>query len=87
MCELFGSRCEIVAGTHATRLSHEDRALEEKILSLIGRRPCTAEDIHRSLGLPVPAVLKLLDLLEGEDKVVSEQHGGDTFFTAAARDR
>jgi wyosine [tRNA(Phe)-imidazoG37] synthetase (radical SAM superfamily) len=85
--QAFGQRCEIVAGTHAARLSREDAAVEEKILSLVGRRPCTVEDIHRSLGLPVPAVVKLLDILEGEGVVVSERHGGGTFFTAAQRDR
>ncbi|UCF05493.1 MAG: radical SAM protein [bacterium] len=83
----FGPRCEIVAGTHAARLSREGDAIEEKILSLVGRRPCTAEDIHRSLGLPAPAVVKLIDMLEGAGMVVSERHGGDTFFTAAQRNR
>ena len=53
---------------------------------MIERRPCTAEDIHRALGVPVQGVIKLLGMMIGEGSVRSEDHNGETFYTAVERD-
>ncbi|MCK4236838.1 MAG: radical SAM protein [Candidatus Krumholzibacteria bacterium] len=83
---LFGAGCEIVAGASTARLTQEDRGVTEKIIGLLERRPCTAEDIHRSLGIPVPGVVKIISALSEEGRVISETHGEKTFYTATKRD-
>ena len=81
----FGPRAEIVAST-PVRAGHEEEAAAETILEMIARRPCTAADIHRSLGTPLPGVIKILATLESRGDVVSSHHGDETFYTATSRD-
>jgi wyosine [tRNA(Phe)-imidazoG37] synthetase (radical SAM superfamily) len=86
LCRRFGPRCEIVAMV-GTRASHEDFAAADRILSMIERRPCTAEDIHRALGIPMPGVVKLLETMVHRGTVVADEHDGAVFYTAAERGR
>ncbi len=84
ICRSFGPGCEIVASA-GTRASHEEFASTDRILSMIERRPCTAADIHRSLGVPIQGVIKLLGTLIEDGSARSEVHDGETFYTASER--
>ncbi len=84
ICGSFGPRCEIVASV-GTRASHEEFASADRILSMIERRPCTAEDIHRALGVPIQGVVKLLGIMIEKGSVRSDVHDGETFYTASER--
>ncbi len=81
----FGDNSEMIAPASA-RASHEEEVIEDKILSLIERRPCTLEDIHRSLGIPLQGLVKFIDVLSREGRIVTQDHGGTRFFTAAQRE-
>jgi wyosine [tRNA(Phe)-imidazoG37] synthetase (radical SAM superfamily) len=81
---LFGPGCEIVAST-GTKAGHEESASTERILSMIERRPCTALDIHHSLGIPLPGVIKLLGVMIDDRSIRSDVHDGETFYTARER--
>jgi wyosine [tRNA(Phe)-imidazoG37] synthetase (radical SAM superfamily) len=85
ICGSFGPRCEIVASV-GTRASHEEFASADRILSMIERRPCTAEDIHRALGVPIQGVVKLLGIMIEKGSVRPDVHDGETFYTASERD-
>jgi wyosine [tRNA(Phe)-imidazoG37] synthetase (radical SAM superfamily) len=85
ICRSFGPKCEIVASV-GTRASHEEFASADRILSMIERRPCTAEDIHHALGVPIPGVVKLLGIMIENGLINSEEHDGETFYTACERD-
>ncbi len=78
----FGPRCEIIADTHPHR-SREDKAVEEKILSMIERRPCTVDDISLSLGVPIPGAVKMLDSLSRAGIVTCRIQGGKRFYIGA----
>ncbi|MCK4550027.1 MAG: radical SAM protein [Candidatus Krumholzibacteria bacterium] len=82
--DLFGPGCEIVASV-GTRTHHEDFASADRILSMIERRPCTAADIHRALGVPIQGVIKLLGIMIEDGSVGSDVHDGETFYTASER--
>ena len=84
ICGSFGPQCEIVASV-GTRASHEEFASADRILSMIERRPCTAEDIHRALGVPIQGVVKLLGIMIEKGSVMSDVHDGETFYTASER--
>ncbi len=84
ICERLGPACEIVASV-GTRASHEDFASASRILRLIERRPCTASDIRGALGIPAQALAKVLEAMLGDGSVLSEEHAGETYYTA--RDR
>jgi wyosine [tRNA(Phe)-imidazoG37] synthetase (radical SAM superfamily) len=85
ICTRFGPGCEIVASV-GTRASHEEFASADRVLSMIERRPCTAGDIHRALGVPVQGVIKLLGMLIGTGRASADDHDGETFYTAVERD-
>ncbi|HUV36941.1 MAG TPA: radical SAM protein [Patescibacteria group bacterium] len=76
--------CEIITETTA-RTDREDRAVREQIIALVARRPCTAEDLHRALGVPMPGVAKLLSRLAGEGRIAPQRQGERTFYVATER--
>lgn len=53
---------------------------EELILALLGRRPCTCNDIAKGLGIHVMAAMKKLDPLVAAGKVSSVTLGGENFY-------
>ncbi len=82
---VFGGKCEIVASASA-RASHEDSSARSFIMTMIERRPCTAEDINRSLGIPRLEVIKFLGEMLDSGLVVEERRGDLVYYTAVSRD-
>jgi len=84
ICRRLGPGCEVVAafrGRAPKRAGPEDM---ERVQSLIGRRPVTADDIERSLGLHRKIVEVILTRLLGDGSVRRARHGGKEFFETAA---
>lgn len=82
--KLIAPRCEIITDTTA-RADREDSAVQEKIVTLVARRPCTAEDLHRALGVPMPGVAKILSHLTAEGRIASQVQGERTYYIASER--
>lgn len=57
-----------------------DRNIEENIVSTIKRRPCTAEDLSRILGLHLNEINKYLQVLIETGKIKSEEQERGVFF-------
>ena len=72
----FGPRCEVIASARTTRMRHEEADLEETILSLLERRPCTAEDLHRALGMSVENAESTVRKLIASGTIVERGVGG-----------
>ncbi len=83
---LFGPRCEVIASARTTRKHHEEADIEETILSLLERRPCTAEDLHRALGVSVEKAESTVHELVASGKVVERVVGGKSYYSAPRRD-
>jgi wyosine [tRNA(Phe)-imidazoG37] synthetase (radical SAM superfamily) len=83
----FGTRCEVIASAQTTRMRHEESVLEDTIVSLLERRPCTIDDMSRSLGIAKPVVAKIVNGLAAAGAVIEHAHGGNIFFTAARRNK
>ena len=81
----FGPPCEVIASARTTRMSHEESVLEDTIISLLERRPCTIDDMSRSLGIAKPVVAKIVDSLAAAGAVTEQVHGRDIFFTAVRK--
>jgi wyosine [tRNA(Phe)-imidazoG37] synthetase (radical SAM superfamily) len=82
----FGPRCEVIASARTTRMSHEEADLEETILTLLERRPCTAEDLHRALGMSVEDAESTARKLIASGKIVEKRFGGELYYSAPRRD-
>ncbi len=81
---VIAPNCEII--TDATvGTDREDTAIIDRIIALVARRPSTAEDLHRALGVPIHGITKLLTRLAGEGRIVSEAQGDKTFYIATER--
>ncbi|MCX5752165.1 MAG: radical SAM protein [Candidatus Krumholzibacteria bacterium] len=83
---LFGPRCEVIASARTSRTRHEETDLEETILSLLARRPCTAEDLHRALGMSMENAESILQKLVASGAVVGKSVRGTLYFSAPRRD-
>lgn len=81
----FGPRCEVIASAETSRRRHEEGALEDTVLALLERRPCTALDVHRSTGIPLAKITELLDGMARAGLIVKETHGKDLFYEAEKR--
>ena len=82
--KLIAPRCEIITDTTAMA-DREDGSVRERIVALVARRPCTAEDLHRSLGIPMPGVVKILSRLAADGRIVSKVQGERTYYIASER--
>jgi wyosine [tRNA(Phe)-imidazoG37] synthetase (radical SAM superfamily) len=83
----FGPRCEVIASAQTTRMHHEESVLEDTIVSLLERRPCTIDDMSRSLGIALPTVTKTVRNLVATGAVTEHAHGGNIFFTAERKSK
>jgi len=81
----FGPRCEVIASAETSRRRHEEGALEDTVLALLERRPCTALDVHRSTGIPLAKITALLEGMAKTGLIVKETHGNELFYEASRR--
>jgi wyosine [tRNA(Phe)-imidazoG37] synthetase (radical SAM superfamily) len=82
--DFFGPACEIIASAQTTRMRLEERIVEEVVIPLLERRPCTAADIGAVLGIEVSEVIRLMSGLQRAGKVSERNHGGTVFYSAAS---
>jgi wyosine [tRNA(Phe)-imidazoG37] synthetase (radical SAM superfamily) len=78
---LFGPRCEVIASARTTRMRHEEGVLDDAVASLLERRPCTIEEVSRSLGIAQPLVAEILERLRETGRLVEHAHEGKYFYT------
>ena len=81
--DALGPRAEIIASFEKRKQAPAVGDFETALLTAVGRRPMTAEDISLSLGRHRDEVLKALSSLRGRRKVRKAIHGGKTYFARA----
>jgi wyosine [tRNA(Phe)-imidazoG37] synthetase (radical SAM superfamily) len=76
--ERLGDKAEIVSEFAAPAGDKFNSVKDSEILNLIKRRPCTAEDISKALGLHLDEVVKYLEKLlkEGDVHYRMYEHRG-----------
>jgi wyosine [tRNA(Phe)-imidazoG37] synthetase (radical SAM superfamily) len=80
--KLFGENCEIIADFSRRDQSPQSKNLEDRILSIIQRRPVTLQDISSSLGKHRDEILKYVNLLKEEGSIKSVTHKDRTYYEA-----
>ncbi len=73
--------CDFVAKQEEPSVVGE--TTDAQILALVGRRPCTAEDIAAGLELHVLDVFKHLDILLAQKRILMAPAGEKTFYALA----
>jgi wyosine [tRNA(Phe)-imidazoG37] synthetase (radical SAM superfamily) len=82
---LFSCPCEVIAETRQSQPVSSSRMedIEDQILALLSRRPCTVEGIAAGLGIRPNEVLKHLDVLYAKGAIRSERKGEAIFYEGA----
>lgn len=76
----LGNNCEIIADFSKMDQLPQRKNLENRILSIIQRRPVTLMDISTSLGKHQDEILKYLNLLTEEGSIKSVTHKDKTYY-------
>ena len=76
--EKLGPRAEIIARPGGK--AGQKIWLEDQILNMISRRPCTVEDLSRLTGLPPDETVVLLQALIGQKKISCEVFNQREFY-------
>ncbi|NMB77273.1 MAG: radical SAM protein [Myxococcales bacterium] len=85
LLQLFSVPCEVIA-EHPSMPpagAAESSDIEDEIVALLKRRPCTVEGIAAGLGLRPNEVLKHLEALCARGSIRSERRGEDMFYEGA----
>jgi len=79
---LFSCPCEVIAESRQSQhdYSSSRNDIEDRILALVSRRPCTIEGIANGLGLRPNEVIKHLDVLCAKEAIRSERRGEAVFY-------
>jgi wyosine [tRNA(Phe)-imidazoG37] synthetase (radical SAM superfamily) len=79
---LFSCPCEVIAETRQSQHVYSSRRenIEDHIVALLSRRPCTVEGIATGLGLRPNEVLKHLDVLCANGSIRAERKGEAVFY-------
>lgn len=78
--EFFGEKCDVISEFERKEQKEEVYNIEEKVFELIKRRPVTCQDISSSLGLHINEVVKCVDKLEKNNKIVSKVYEDNRYF-------
>lgn len=80
IAEFFGPGAEVVAVFEKTGSGSAADDTVEEILNLIGRRPCSQEDLASVLALPIDDMGNILDDLVNSGAITTEVHAENIFF-------
>jgi len=80
----LGEKCEIIADFERKDQSRQSESTKNDILTMIRRRPVTLEDLEKSLGRHRNELLKYLDALKREERIIMVSHKEKYFYEPAS---
>jgi wyosine [tRNA(Phe)-imidazoG37] synthetase (radical SAM superfamily) len=79
---VLGDRAEIIADFSKLPVQESGQTSQDHILRLLARRPCRMQDISNGLRLRPQEVVKSLEFLMKNGKILSESKNGQTYYKA-----
>jgi wyosine [tRNA(Phe)-imidazoG37] synthetase (radical SAM superfamily) len=86
LCHLFRPPAQVIAG-YRDKGGFEIQANREAIISMLKRRPCTAEEIAGAFGMHLNEVSKYLGNLLRQGRIRTERSSGLLYFVAIVREQ
>lgn len=86
LCDLFKPQAEVIA-EYKDKVGFEILANEKSIISLLERRPCTAEDIAGAFGMHLNEVSKYLGNLMRQGRIRTERSNGSFYYNAIIQEQ
>jgi wyosine [tRNA(Phe)-imidazoG37] synthetase (radical SAM superfamily) len=84
LCKLFQPPAEVIAEYKAKR-GFQTRANQDAIISMLQRRPCTAEDIAGAFGMHLNEVSKYLGNFLRQGRIRTERTSGSLYYIVPKR--
>jgi wyosine [tRNA(Phe)-imidazoG37] synthetase (radical SAM superfamily) len=84
LCHLFRPTAEVIAEYEA-KGGAKMQANQEEIVSMLKRRPCTAEEIAGAFGMHLNEAFKYLGILMQEGRIRAERTRGSLYYMAEKR--
>jgi len=81
---LLGPRAEVIADFRREKQAAPAPDASAALLEALGRRPMTAADLARSLGLPAPEVADMTGRLKAAGRLRAVRHGGRVYYERTA---
>lgn len=86
LAEKLDPRAEVIAEFSGKSREHREEDMNQEILEMLSRRPCTAQDIAAGLGLPRDAVdRKVTELARNQTIQTRRSHGRLYYFRPAEK--
>jgi wyosine [tRNA(Phe)-imidazoG37] synthetase (radical SAM superfamily) len=80
-CSIIGQRAEVIVPFRDTQRHDERRAdIEEDLLNLLARRPCSLEDISSGLNVHKSEILKYVEPLVKNHRVEEVRRGSVVYY-------
>ncbi|MDI6889172.1 MAG: radical SAM protein [Methanocellales archaeon] len=83
ICRMLGKKAEIIMPRARKAMKAYEKGVENEILTLLKRRPCTVGDISNVLGIHRNEVVKYLEVLEEDRRVAKRMHKNQTYFVVS----
>jgi wyosine [tRNA(Phe)-imidazoG37] synthetase (radical SAM superfamily) len=80
LARCFTGGAEVIADYQAPVVEAPARAKPEDVLALLGRRPCTLQDVAAGLRLHPTQAAKLIEHLTAEGRIVERREQGRLYF-------
>lgn len=78
----MGPRCELIAEPEQVQQNRGTSQAAENVLTMLRRRPCTAEEVAAGLSMNDKEVLKELNRLSRAGKITSSRKAGKVYYRA-----
>jgi len=75
----LGEPCEVIAEFTGKQYVPE-KAMQERMITMISRHPLNLADLSSSLGVPQAELTKLICCLEDQGRIESRQHGDECYY-------
>jgi wyosine [tRNA(Phe)-imidazoG37] synthetase (radical SAM superfamily) len=79
-CEILGKNAEVIAPFKRSEMRDSKAVLEQEIVDLLARRPCTLDDISSGLHVNKHEVLKHVTSLLGDHTIRIMKRGTDLYY-------
>lgn len=79
-CEIVGKNAEVIASFKGSEIRDNRSVLEQEIVDLLARRPCTLDDISSGLHVNKHEVLKHVTSLLEAHRILIMKRGADLYY-------
>lgn len=79
-CDMIGDKAEVIASFQGTTKPATRAGLNEDLLDILSRRPCTLEDLSTALGTHINEILKHVDPMVKAGRILVSKKGAANYY-------